>query len=663
MKYKNKGFSLIGAIMISVIMAILVAGAVFLLKRNTDMVNGEVNKTRLFHAAEGGMQFLLKKLRIPSNYKNSSFSYKATKSASDLGLSGAKINLNLQIVRRGNNYELTSTSIENGRTCTISLTPQSESLLKYAFFSLAKFGSVIPYDTVILGDMYNNGRVRVQVRGTTGNFEGPRFYGDVDVNTLNNPYTEPNESEWAYWFARWSNVSGIEPKSGEKPNSRQWGYVADNPSGGYRPYVTPSRWYGGFTYDGDLNSKYYRGLNMSFRSYSYSEVGGNVPNDKMEELLDDCFRGNFNYDSPLQSPEMQVVPWSEMMSPSSKALKIEPTHPELAGKMTSGTNTNNRVVANFKSNGKVNIKVYNGDNQSTVLKDLGELSYNGKDYLTFAKEFGDIYVAGEIKSSITIVTEKDNIVIYDDLYSTEYRPYKDLNINLSNYDETDDNNPLNKLKSTTSNVHVGLIPMHDTENRYWYGYYKDKENMFNNESFGTAQRWGDIYSYPRYSTIKVKQNNNTDSPNNNNLLVTAAVYAQHNSMVLLPSNANYSDGSWLGYYSYDNDWNDMHTINGGMDNWAKKWSSNNKILLMGSYIGYDYPSTSGEATFGDPKGLKPIMVTNPSFRTGSVPPGFKVKEVDGSGSGEYKMGTDEWGKKIVVLDTEGLNWEVSYGKK
>lgn len=651
----RKGGALIVALMVSIVLAVILSGLIFSVNVNSNEVFRSIDETKLFFEAEGAAKQMLKQLSIPANYTNNSYSVTKTVEGVD-----KTIKIDIVVNKTAIGFIVTCKAYRGNRSCTVTVTPTSSPLLSDVFHNIAKFGGVFRPGFMVFGSIYQTGEARITFAEKNGTIETPIFYGVVKVN-MNNPYDYYKNEERDHWTFNNNNpYSGI-----ENSTYNQYGIERD----AYDPFNNPN----------STLSNFQRGLLIAATAEGSGSQTADWSEAKMKGALEKTFRGDpdlnmaFNNRMDPVEPEMSFETYSDLshkaqpITSSSSTVKQLPIYNDLG--MTSGKNSRRNVELTF-TGGKMKFKIMKNDGSMTMEKELEIDQGSGTKVLIVPKEYGDLYVKGEVTSDLAIVTEKDNIVISDDLYTTNYASFKDTNPNADSYKPNEDNTINSvKSKSDNQNIKLALIPAHN-DTRYdaklpsgtTYVKVNGKGNWtnqaddsFTNESFYSLEMGasGDKIFMPSKGTVKIVKNDNTDNSNSNPLLVTAAIYSRHGAMTTFKGESSYSnlvgvtDGmAPEGVYSnIEKQWYNIHD--------ADKFF-NNKVpfMLVGACLAYDMPHTYRK-DIAD-KGLVPLLIPSKPFLDGELPPAMKAG--GGSQTAKYKEGLDEFNKATIIFTN--LKWEV-----
>lgn len=220
----KKGSVIIVALMISTILGLITTGLYVVFVNNTNGANSQVNKSKLFWAAEAGSNFLAKKLMCETyGVFIDSTKAKAVVDANNykktLTIDGITVNVLAEVkadATSGTNWKLISTASGAAGNCTVTIDnikPQTN-LDNAAFFG-GKSNAGYDYKFRYFGKVYFNDEQKIIWTPGKG---GPKFYGLVESG---------------------SNMTSFGQSSGSGTwTADGWSGLSDN--GKLRPYLTGS---------------------------------------------------------------------------------------------------------------------------------------------------------------------------------------------------------------------------------------------------------------------------------------------------------------------------------------------------------------------------------------------------------------------------------------
>lgn len=218
------------------------------------------------------------------------------------------------------------------------------------------------------------------------------------------------------------------------------------------------------------------------------------------------------------------------------------------------------------------IHIADNDNDTTIIKQDGTY-----EIITVPSKCGNVYLKGAVDQDLTIVTEKDQVYLDGDFYSTNARAFLGMgHEKFDNYDVDDTTHPVNQLKNDYKNIHnMAIIAGLNSTNQ---------THLYIN---------------------KTTDNDEDTSPGDGAdiILCTAALYFPKGRL----------------YGVQPNNWNHY-----------------TKLVMFGGFIG----DAEGTTESGG-KGFAPNYISNPNFLTGDRPPGFKdAMEIEPYCSNyEHKLGS------------------------
>ncbi|MBN1970091.1 MAG: hypothetical protein JXR48_16535 [Candidatus Delongbacteria bacterium] len=512
---KNKGGILIVVVMVATVVTIIASGISVYLNFSTNLTFASIDRSKLYYAAESGANYNLKWLK---NIQYVNFD----------------INNNASTTADGFTNEDRSLSIND---CTVTLKAEVDTSLTYPQWKLiseatngkqtcrityesVKSVSALQYCNFTGEDMWDNTNVSFT---TSQNWFG-KTYWDGKI-----PIKVESGNKTATFF-------GLAETASKKRSTR-----GNDSTNDYWHFTDP------------ILASYYKGLNI---------FGSNVNKAaSLLSILNNTFRGGYNYSVPEQPLEDMAISWSEFTA-----------HPQAVN------------LANYGLSGSLSIY---------FSKNLPAFTYDGTDYplgdyaivtdsngkkviipqnsstkvITVPSSLGGTHIKGEVTSDITIVTQSDNIYFDGDFYATDYnvvyqgsRKYTELSDN--DMDATGIGGGVN------SKIQETLLSMNNISSNIEIGLIAGRE--------GRAR-----FIVPETSETDIK---------NDVVLVTAGLFSPIGNSEVGDLTANYSD----------------------FDNYVN-------LLVYGAFI-----TKWGEGVTTDgSQGVNPSYAGDPKFMTGNRAPGFK----------------------------------------
>lgn len=176
------------------------------------------------------------------------------------------------------------------------------------------------------------------------------------------------------------------------------------------------------------NSDFAAGVHLSNRMLQGG--GGNSGDYSKQEVIDrlnQMFPGSYKFGQPLPVVDSLTYTWDKFQNCAANVTKISTTNPlfsSFSGKDIKVVFSNKKATFYYKKgtnttdgNGSgANITEYDVDNPVEVNLDTENI--NGS-VLLIEKDFGTVFIEGDIGASTTMVTEASNVVITNDLYYTD----------------------------------------------------------------------------------------------------------------------------------------------------------------------------------------------------------------------------------------------------
>lgn len=395
MKNNLKGSALIVVLMIVTVLMILGVGQLVLVDQITNVGVREQIKNQLFWAAEAGANHAFSALEECSGDTKSNLDGQAASAASTLttklaALTFGNVTTKVTVDYTSPKFKITSVATLNGKTCTVVI----DDLL-----------GIPPLDfPMIMLQGMESGR---------GLDPGTNMFGKTYFGGFANPTTYDNADGTFDTPVFWGPVISSANKH-------------DNPSVYYKGFlrnrdVAMSK----FFEDGD----YAAGLHLNNRIKDNTADNNNYTDYTKEQVIDranQMFKGGYKYAQPLPAANSLTFTWSEFSACTDNVTKIstsDATFATHAGKDIKIVFNGTTARVYFKKTAVANATVGDGTgsdiskyNPPQVI-DLTSSSTNGH-LLLIDKNFGTVFIEGNVGASTTMVTEANNVVITDDLYYT-----------------------------------------------------------------------------------------------------------------------------------------------------------------------------------------------------------------------------------------------------
>jgi len=395
MKNNLKGSALIVVIMVVTILVILGVGQLVLVDQITKVSSSEQTKNQLFWAAEAGANHAFYALDECTGDTKSNLDGNAAAAATLLttkleALTFGNVTTKVTVDYTSPKFKITSVATLNGKTCTVVI----DELL-----------GIPPLDfPMIIHNGMENGK---------GLDPGTNMFGKT-------------------YFGGWANPITYDNGDGTFDTPVFWGPVISSAT----KNANPSVYYKGFNanQNADMskffeNGDYAAGLHLNNRIKTTTGNNSNSADYTKEQVVDrvnQMFKGTYKYAQPLPDAKALTLTWSEFSAYTDNVTKISTsdvafsTH---AGKDIKIVFNGNTASVYFKKVDNATLGDGTGSDSSkyyptpTVI-DLTSTSTNGH-LLLIDKNFGSVFIEGNIGASTTMVTEANNVVITDDLYYTE----------------------------------------------------------------------------------------------------------------------------------------------------------------------------------------------------------------------------------------------------
>jgi len=409
MKNKLKGMALIVVMMISTVILIMVGGLFTVIMTGTNLTSSNIDRTRLYYAAESGVNYglyWLKSISLDS----------LNKKAVAPGVANGFNNQNL--ILTVNNATVKLTVFVDTVSSSIATVWRLNSAAE-----LNGDSCIIQYRNIILRSpfdhCYFNNKV-VSGGSITWFTKNQNFYGKTYFNGV-------IPLEWA---------------NGEMPTF--YGEVESH-------YNTLSYANGGtgINFNDPLLASYKYGIKVQ-------RTSGTMTNAAMlNSLNSDAFPFGYNQNVPAQPLQEMTYTWPQLINktlfPASKKITDFPGMSATSVGIVEITFTEDS--AGTAVTGASFIKVRNSSKTSYVRQN------SNTKMICIPSTFGDVFVSGVVNSDISIITEADNVVVNGDLYSKGHEAFRDDDRSaFDGYTLANQSHPINQIINVNQqDYNIGIM--------------------------------------------------------------------------------------------------------------------------------------------------------------------------------------------------------------
>ena len=504
MIYKNyKGSVLVTVLMVTITSIITLSGLYVVLQGNISTTFSSINDSRLYYSAESGLNYALKWIKTLGandfNTQTTDFNKTITDEFSIVTTITASPTEDPDT--GGNIWSITSSSILDGRICTISSSNiksfgAAENLFQYSFITNTCNNDLksiyLGVGSTIIGKYHSKQNIKV-------------------YNGVNSSSSDADISETRFFGKVESSSSTI---SSELTAT---GFAADL----FQTSTSFSEFSKGFNLNTEL-------VDFNNETELRNELDTKIfpmgfNSQATENSYDDVY---YNFDELLANPgDIKTFNLADAGIPvtNSVEIKFKQKWTEEADDFGNNFPIGSAIIV-IKSKSNKRLHVLQGE-------------YN---VIAVPKQFNEVRVFGDVYNDITVATERSDVYIIGDLFSQEYAPYRTKSLNdygLKDYDPQDKDLEINNMRAIDTDIEIAIMA--------GIGYDKAPKK---NE--------GNIFVDNKASKTGLGQNGSSDSRYNRQaILIKAALFSPFGT--LLAEGGNPDDiedvGSIATNFSVSND--------------------------------------------------------------------------------------------------------------
>lgn len=380
-----KGGVLIVVLMITIILFITTLGLAPVITGSRNIVINDLNRNKIFYAAEGGAMSLLhniQRLGVANFYTESSEG--SVGNLEQITIDGINVQLTADYISSNRVWNLSSKASENGTSCTIHIDQLTPSTV---FDNCLGFTGDMLGTSAFTGEVTESGNEVVR-SDNTDHFVGKTYFGGR------------------------FHVSGTPWFQGKVTYAQ---HVNDQYDSRFEGPATATNWL--------RNSKYKKGIldKSSPDYYGMYDDGNNYTSDAMMEArYTKMFeKGSYQISDVPINFEKSSYSWSELTTNSSATTHLNKSNFQAGG--------NSNISVTFS------VDISASDDTTRTVRIVGGgldeiVDLEGIDVVTIDtnKNNQKVKVKGEIDSDITLAIDHGIVEIVDDIYYTGLESYKDL---------------------------------------------------------------------------------------------------------------------------------------------------------------------------------------------------------------------------------------------